>query len=154
MSSSDFPEIIQTIKHALAEDIGSGDVTTESIVPFTASLLGKITAKQHGVVAGLEVTKQTFLCLDKQITFQANVKDGQQVTAGTELIRVGGPARALLTGERTALNFLGRMSGIATLTNQFVKAVSGTRAIILDTRKTAPGLRAADKLAVQRGGGQ
>jgi nicotinate-nucleotide pyrophosphorylase (carboxylating) len=123
-------------------------------VPADASLRGRIVAKQDGVVAGLEIAKQVMLALDQRVTFLAQVEDGSKVTGGTVLADVEGPARALLTGERTALNFLGRMSGIATLTRKFVDAVSGTRAVILDTRKTAPGLRATDKLAVRLGGGQ
>jgi len=153
--TSELPlEISQTIKRALAEDIGTGDVTTDTIVPASASLLGRIVAKQDGVVAGLEVARQVMLTLSEGIMFVANVADGSTVTRGTVLAELEGSARALLTGERTALNFLGRMSGIATLTRQFVEAVSCTRAVILDTRKTAPGLRITDKLAVQLGGGQ
>jgi nicotinate-nucleotide pyrophosphorylase (carboxylating) len=109
------PEILDSIRRALAEDIGAGDATTDSIVPADAVMRGQIIAKQDGVVAGLDVAQAVY---------------------------------------RTALNFLGRMSGIATLTRQFVDAVAGTQAVILDTRKTAPGLRMADKLAVKRGGGQ
>jgi nicotinate-nucleotide pyrophosphorylase (carboxylating) len=153
--TSELPlEISQTIKRALAEDIGTGDVTTDTIVPASASLRGRIVAKQDGVVAGLEVARQVMLTLSESITFVANVADGSSVTKGTVLAELEGSARALLTGERIALNFLGRMSGIATLTRQFVEAVSCTRAVILDTRKTAPGLRITDKLAVQFGGGQ
>ena len=147
-------DISPTIKRALSEDIGLGDITTNSIVPANASLHGRIVAKQQGVVAGLEVAKLVLLELSDQIVFRANVGDGAQVKRGTVLAQLEGSARALLTGERTALNFLGRMSGIATLTRQFVDAVSGTGAVILDTRKTAPGLRTTDKLAVQLGGGQ
>ena len=147
-------EISQCIGRALEEDIGPGDVTTNTIVPADASLHGRIVAKQDGVVAGLEIAKQVMLTLDQRVTFLAQVEDGSRVTRGSVLADVQGPARALLTGERTALNFLGRMSGIATLTRKFVDAVSGTRAVILDTRKTAPGLRATDKLAVRLGGGQ
>jgi nicotinate-nucleotide pyrophosphorylase (carboxylating) len=142
------------IKRALEEDIGTGDVTTDTIVSVDASLRGRIVAKQDGIVAGLEVAKQVMLALNKQITFAQNVADGSSVTRGTVLAQVEGSARALLTGERTALNFLGRMSGIATLTRRFVDAVSGTNAVILDTRKTAPGLRITDKWAVRLGGGQ
>ena len=142
------------IKRALAEDIGSGDVTTDTIVPADASLRGRIVAKQDGVVAGLEVAKTVMLVLSDRIKFVANVSDGSTVTRGTVLADLEGSARALLTGERTALNFLGRMSGIATLTRQYVDAVKTTNAIILDTRKTAPGLRITDKLAVRLGGGQ
>ncbi|HEX6045431.1 MAG TPA: carboxylating nicotinate-nucleotide diphosphorylase [Pyrinomonadaceae bacterium] len=142
------------IRRALEEDIGSGDVTTDSIVPAGASLRGRIIAKQQGVVAGLDVAHEVFRELSAEITFEANVKDGERVDRGAVLADVAGNARALLTGERTALNFLGRMSGIATLTRQFVDAVAGTNATILDTRKTAPGLRELDKLAVRLGGGQ
>jgi nicotinate-nucleotide pyrophosphorylase (carboxylating) len=147
-------DLSPTIKRALTEDIGLGDITTNSIVPANASLRGRIVAKQQGVVAGLEVANLVLLALSDQIVFRANVRDGAQVGRGTVLAELEGSARALLTGERTALNFLGRMSGIATLTRQFVDAVSGTGAVILDTRKTAPGLRTTDKLAVQLGGGQ
>lgn len=153
--SSELPaEISRYITRALEEDIGSGDVTTNTIVPANASLRGRIVAKQDGVVAGLEIAKQVMLALTRQVTFVAEVEDGSKVTRGTVLANLDGSARALLTGERTALNFLGRMSGIATLTRKFVDAVSGTNAIILDTRKTAPGLRVTDKLAVRLGGGQ
>ncbi|HKY45144.1 MAG TPA: carboxylating nicotinate-nucleotide diphosphorylase [Pyrinomonadaceae bacterium] len=154
MSSELPPEISQHIKRALEEDIGTGDVTTDTIVPEDASLRGRIVAKQDGVVAGLDVAKHVMLALNESVEFHANVKDGSRVTRGTVLAEVEGPARALLTGERTALNFLGRMSGIATLTRRFVDAVSTTKATILDTRKTAPGLRFTDKLAVRLGGGQ
>ena len=147
-------EISRSIIRALEEDIGPGDATTNTIVPANASLRGRIIAKQDGVVAGLEIAKQVMLALTRQVTFVAEVEDGSKVTRGTVLANLDGSARALLTGERTALNFLGRMSGIATLTRKFVDAVSGTNAIILDTRKTAPGLRITDKLAVRLGGGQ
>lgn len=145
--------IIDCVKRALAEDIGSGDVTTDTIVPAQATLKGNIIAKQAGSIAGLDVARATFLFLDDRVAFETKVAEGAQVMAGAVLANVSGPARALLTGERTALNFLGRMSGIATLTRQFVDAVQGTSAIILDTRKTAPGLRTIDKLGVSRGGG-
>ena len=142
------------IKSALDEDIGSGDVTTDTIVPADATLRGRIVAKQDGVVAGLDVAKEVFLTLNNGIRFLAKAEDGSRVTRRDVLADVEGPARALLTGERTSLNFLGRMSGIATLTRKFVDAVASTRATILDTRKTAPGLRTTDKLAVRLGGGQ
>lgn len=154
-TSLELPAVISDcISRALEEDIGTGDVTTDTIVPAGASLRGRIVAKQDGVVAGLEIAKQVMLALDQRVMFIAQVEDGAKVTQGTVLATLEGPARALLTGERTALNFLGRMSGIATLTRKFVDAVAGTRAVILDTRKTAPGLRATDKLAVRLGGGQ
>jgi len=148
------PEILDSVRRALAEDIGSGDATTNSIVQTSATAKVQIVAKQSGVVAGLEVARAVFLQLDEQIVFAPRVSDGLLVSHGEVLADVSGSARALLTGERTALNFLGRMSGIATLTRQFVEAVAGTRAVILDTRKTAPGLRTIDKLAVKLGGGQ
>jgi nicotinate-nucleotide pyrophosphorylase (carboxylating) len=147
-------EISRSIIRALEEDIGTGDVTTNTIVPAGASLRGRIVAKQDGVVAGLEIAKQVMLALSQHVTFVAEVEDGSKVTRGTVLASIDGSARVLLTTERTALNFLGRMSGIATLTRKFVKAVTGTKAVILDTRKTVPGLRTTDKLAVRLGGGQ
>ena len=147
-------EVLQNIRRALEEDIRSGDVTTDSIVPLDASLRGRIIAKQSGVVAGLQLAESVWHELETRITFAARIADGSKVENRTVLAEIAGPARAMLTGERTALNFLGRMSGIATLTRQFVDAVSTTRAIILDTRKTAPGLRFVDKLAVKLGGGQ
>ena len=147
-------EVSQSIRRALEEDIRSGDVTTDSIVPAGASLRGQIIAKQTGVVAGLNVAEAVFRELDQRITFMPKVTDGAKVETRTVVAELAGPARALLTGERTALNFLGRISGIATLTRQFVDAVASTSAVILDTRKTAPGLRFTDKLAVRLGGGQ
>jgi nicotinate-nucleotide pyrophosphorylase (carboxylating) len=147
-------EISDCIRRALAEDIGSGDVTTDSIVPAQAALSGRIIAKQNGVVAGLKVAEAVWHELDPAISLNQKHADGSVVENRTVVAEVSGPARALLTGERTALNFLGRMSGIATLTRQFVDAVAGTSAVILDTRKTAPGLRLTDKLAVRLGGGQ
>ena len=148
------PDIIDSIRRALEEDIRNGDVTTNSIVSENASLRGRIIAKQNGVVAGLHVAEAVWRELDERVNFAAKIYDGSRVANKTVLAEVAGPARALLTGERTALNFLGRMSGIATLTREFVDAVTTTKAIILDTRKTAPGLRTTDKLAVRIGGGQ
>lgn len=148
------PDILDAIRRALAEDVGPGDVTTNSIVPPDALMRGRIIAKQDGVVAGLDVAQTVYRMVDERITVTALVAEGERVTNRQTLAFVSGPARGLLTAERTALNFLGRMSGIATLTRQFVDAVAGTGATILDTRKTAPGLRVVDKLAVQRGGGR
>jgi nicotinate-nucleotide pyrophosphorylase (carboxylating) len=152
------PEILACIRRALAEDIGAGDATTNAIVPREAKMKGQIIAKQAGVIAGLDVAAAVYHMLGEgryeSIRFECCVAEGAQVENRQALAKVSGGARALLTGERTALNFLGRMSGIATLTRQFVDAVAGTKAVILDTRKTAPGLRALDKLAVRRGGGQ
>jgi nicotinate-nucleotide pyrophosphorylase (carboxylating) len=147
-------EVLQSIRLALEEDIRTGDVTTDNIVPLDASLRGRIVAKQSGVVAGLQIADAVFHELNDDVVFTAKVSEGAKVEHKTVVAEVSGPARALLTGERTALNFLGRMSGIATLTRRFVDAVAATHAIILDTRKTAPGLRFLDKLAVRTGGGQ
>jgi nicotinate-nucleotide pyrophosphorylase (carboxylating) len=146
-------EITDCIRRALAEDIGTGDATTDSIVPANAKVEALIKAKQNGVVAGLDVAAAVFHSLDETVRLSANVTEGSKVESGTVVATISGAARTVLTGERTALNFLGRMSGIATLTRQFVDQIAGTSARILDTRKTAPGLRAIDKLAVRRGGG-
>lgn len=147
-------EVKQCILHGLREDIGMGDVTTNAIVPPEATMTGQIIAKQAGVVAGLDISAAVFHLFDQQVTFSALVDEGAYVENRRVLANIIGSARSLLIGERTALNFLARMSGIATLTRQFVDAVAGTKAKILDTRKTVPGLRAIDKLAVSRGGGQ
>jgi nicotinate-nucleotide pyrophosphorylase (carboxylating) len=147
-------EIIACIQRAIAEDLGSGDVTTDSIVPPQALMSGKIIAKQAGIVAGLDVAQAAYRLLDDRVEFVAQAAEGERVENQRLLAQVSGPARGLLTAERTALNFLGRMSGIATLTCLYVDAVAGTHAVILDTRKTAPGLRSLDKLAMRRGGGQ
>jgi nicotinate-nucleotide pyrophosphorylase (carboxylating) len=148
------PEILSSVERALAEDIGPGDATTEGVVPAGELLSARIVSKQSGVVAGLIVARGAFQLLDKQVEFAACVADGDVVEAGQTVVEIRGSARAILTGERTALNFLGRMSGIATRTRQFVEGIRGTNARILDTRKTAPNLRASDKLAVRLGGGE
>jgi len=147
-------EVLAAIQTALREDVGSGDATSNSIIPEEAWLEAKLIAKQEGIVAGLDVFETTCLLVDDGIECTKKVSEGAAVKDRDLLAELKGPARGILTAERTALNFLGRMSGIATLTNQFVQAVAGTRAVILDTRKTAPGLRLLDKLAVLRGGGQ
>lgn len=142
------------VRRALKEDIGDGDVTTRCTIPPGAVLSGRFIAKEAGIVAGLEVARLTFSLLDKRVEFTPLVADGDPVEAGKVIATVNGPGRALLSGERVVLNFLQRMSGIATLTRRFVMAVEGTPAIILDTRKTAPGLRHLDKWAVRLGGGR
>jgi nicotinate-nucleotide pyrophosphorylase (carboxylating) len=147
-------EIARIIRTALAEDIGDGDVTTLATLPEAALFHGDLVAKADGVVAGLEVAQRVFAQLDARVQLTRLAHDGDTVHAGQILARVWGPGRALLTGERVALNLLQRMSGIATLTRRYVEAVQGTQAKILDTRKTAPGLRALDKWAVRLGGGQ
>lgn len=142
------------VRRALEEDIGSGDVTTLWIVPPEVWLRGRFLVKEAGVVAGLAVAGLVFELLDPEVRFRPLVEDGTAVRSGHVVAEVEGPGRAVLSGERTALNFLQRMSGIATLTRRYVEAVAGTGAVILDTRKTAPGLRFLDKWAVRLGGGQ
>lgn len=146
-------DIMPIIARALAEDVGDEDVTTKWTVPFAKRADAAIIAKADGVIAGLDVARWVFEAIDEAIAFAARVKDGARVGAGDVLAEVSGSARGLLTGERVALNFLQRMSGIATMTAQFVEAVQGTNAQVLDTRKTAPGLRVLDKYAVVAGGG-
>jgi len=148
------PEILDAIQRALAEDLGPGDATTNSIIPAEAEMQGQIIAKQEGIIAGLDLARAVYQMVDGTVDFRSQKDEGARVTNRQVLALVSGHARGLLTAERTALNFLGRISGIATLTGQFVEAVAGTKAVILDTRKTAPGLRMIDKLAVLRGGGQ
>ncbi len=147
-------EMKPIIRRALREDIGDGDVTTRCTVPAQMLLAGRFIAKEAGVVAGLEVARLTFAMLDEGVEFTAHLADGDCVAVGQVIATVGGPGRALLGGERVALNFLQRMSGIASLARSYVTAVQGTQAIILDTRKTAPGLRLLDKWAVRLGGAQ
>jgi len=153
MINNSLAQVKTVVQRALSEDIGDGDVTTQCIVPADAMLKGQFIAKETGVVAGLEVVKLTFSLIDTYVQFTPHVADGEQVIAGSIIATINGPGYALLSGERVALNFLQRMSGIASLTRRFVEAVQGTSAIILDTRKTAPGLRLLDKWAVQLGGG-
>jgi len=148
------PEILSSVEHALAEDIRTGDVTTNSIIPAQATLAGQIISKQSGIVAGLFIAQAAFQMLDKRVNLTPHVNDGERIEADRVLAEVKGTARAILSAERTALNFLGRTSGIATLTRQFVEEVRGTKTKILDTRKTAPNLRACDRLAVRLGGGE
>jgi nicotinate-nucleotide pyrophosphorylase (carboxylating) len=148
------PDIIEGIRRALTEDIGPGDATTDSIVPVEALMQGRIIAKEEGTIAGLDVAQAVYRMVEAEVDFRPRVEEGARVANRQVLALVSGRARSLLTAERTVLNFLGRMSGIATLTRQFVDLVAGTKAAILDTRKTAPGLRMADKLAVKRGGGE
>ncbi len=147
-------EIQQIIRRALEEDLGDGDITTDATIPANARLTGRFVAKESGVIAGLEVAAMTFAELDPDAQMTCHVRDGERVEKGTEIACVSGQGRAILSGERVALNLLQRMSGIATLTRQFVEAVSETSAVILDTRKTMPGLRLLDKWAVRLGGGQ
>ena len=147
-------QISQIIAHALAEDIGDGDVTTLLTIPETAIVDGDFIAKEAGVAAGLTVAAQVFAQISDQVQVTPLVTDGERVAMHQVVATIHGSGRAILTGERVALNFLQRMSGIATITRRYVEAVAGTRAVILDTRKTVPGLRLLDKWAVRLGGGQ
>lgn len=148
------PLITKAVADALAEDLGlAGDVTTDAVIPLEATASGIFAARKPGVIAGLNVAAAAFRHLDPTTRFDVFVPDGERVEADKIIARVSGNARTLLTAERVALNFLGRMSGIATLTRRYVDAISGTRAEIIDTRKTTPGLRAFEKYAVRAGGG-
>ncbi|GBC81273.1 putative nicotinate-nucleotide pyrophosphorylase [carboxylating] [bacterium HR10] len=138
----------------LAEDVGRGDITTEAVVLPGVRARGRFVAKQDLVVAGLEVADAVFAVLDSSVEIEAFVTDGDRVRAGEVFARVDGPAEVLLMAERTALNLLQHLSGIATLTRAFVEAIAGTRAQIVDTRKTLPGLRMLQKYAVLVGGGR
>ncbi len=144
--------VIETVRRALAEDIGAGDMTTDSILTQESEITGRFVAKSAGVVAGWDIVRATFRLLDENVKVYQSVSDGTEVKKGESIGTIAGPGRAILTGERVALNFFQRMSGIATATRRFVEAVEGTRAVILDTRKTAPGLRLTDKIAVSIGG--
>ncbi len=141
------------VARALAEDIGPGDVTSELAIPAAARARGVFLAKQPGVLSGLVVAEECFRQVDPSVAFRALVAEGEAFTVGTHLAEVTGPARALLSAERVALNFLQRLCGVATLTREFVDRVAGTRARIVDTRKTTPGLRLLEKRAVRAGGG-
>ena len=145
-------EIDRIVLAALAEDIGDGDVTTLSTVPEELRLTGRFLAKESGVVAGVHVVWRAFALLDPRVELLVLIGDGLCVERGQVIAQVSGPGRAILTGERVALNFLQRMSGIATAAQRYVEAVEGTAATILDTRKTVPGLRLLDKWAVRLGG--
>ena len=154
MNHAEIEEIQAIIRRALEEDIGSGDVTSAWTLPDELQLRGKVMAKATGVVAGLEVAGMVFAALDPQVQFHQLVADGSAVAPGDVLATVQGPIKSILSGERVALNLMQRMSGTATLTRRYVDAVQGTKARILDTRKTTPGLRVLDKMAVRLGGGQ
>jgi nicotinate-nucleotide pyrophosphorylase (carboxylating) len=139
---------------ALAEDVGAGDVTTDATVAADAIGTAELLVKEAGVVCGLRVAETTFHALDPEIRFEALASDGDDVEPLAVVARVTGSERAILTAERVALNFLGRLSGIATLTQRYVDAIEGTGTAVLDTRKTTPGLRALEKYAVAAGGGR
>lgn len=155
MNWLDNGEIIGAIGQFLAEDIGRGDLTTTATVNSEVRGLGRFLAKEYLVVCGIEVAEAVFLHLDSEISeIETSVNEGDEVEEGTVFATLKGYADVLLTGERVALNILQRMSGVATLTRQFVRAVEGTGAVIVDTRKTTPGLRLLEKYAVTVGGGK
>ena len=147
-------EIRSAVRLALAEDIGDGDVTTLAAVPRTAKAEAVMRARESMVVAGLAFAETAFATLSRKVKVSRRAKDGQHLRPGQALLVVRGPARALLTAERVALNFVQRLSGIATLTARFVRAVKGMKTQILDTRKTTPGWRRFEKYAVGCGGGR
>ncbi len=153
---TELPRILydDLIRDALREDLGrAGDLTTDALVAADATAVAAVTARRAGRVAGSEVAARVFEILDPSMETEIVVVDGGDAESGSTLIRLRGPARAILTGERTALNLLGHLSGIATLTRAYVKAVEGTGARVVCTRKTTPGLRALEKYAVRCGGG-
>jgi nicotinate-nucleotide pyrophosphorylase (carboxylating) len=140
------------VERALAEDIGEGDLTTRAVVPDGARALAVIRQKEPGVIAGMGVMREVFLHVDPELEYEAHCPEAKWREEGT-VAHVTGAAASILAAERVALNFLGRLSGVATLTARYVRAVEGTRARILDTRKTTPGLRDLEKAAVRAGGG-
>lgn len=147
-------EVAEIIKRALQEDIGSGDVTTMATVPAGITRRAELVAKEDFTLAGIDVARRVFTTLDSDVAFEALKVDGSRVQRGDVLAWIKADARILLQGERVALNLLQRMSAVATMTARFVAAVAHTDAIIVDTRKTTPGLRVLDKYAVRMGGGQ
>ncbi|MBN2507841.1 MAG: carboxylating nicotinate-nucleotide diphosphorylase [Verrucomicrobia bacterium] len=153
MSSLSAKVIRNAVQAALVEDVGGGDATTLATIPETASAAARVVAREPLVVAGLPLAEAAFRLVAPAVRLRRQARDGQALRAGDTLLRVEGPAGALLTAERVALNFLQRLSGVATLTAAFVRAVAGTRAQILDTRKTTPGWRLLEKYAVRCGGG-
>jgi nicotinate-nucleotide pyrophosphorylase (carboxylating) len=149
----DKEKIHSIVKLALEEDIGEGDITTENIIPPTLRIKARIIAEEKCIICGLSVAKEVFKMLDKRISWKAKVSDGDVVKPKKVVVEIFGSARAILTGERVALNFLQHLSGIATYTNKFVKLANG-KFDIYDTRKTHPGLRYLEKYAVLCGGGK
>jgi nicotinate-nucleotide pyrophosphorylase (carboxylating) len=146
-------DIRRAVRAALAEDLGPGDVTTQAVVTSKFHATAVMRAREPLTVAGLAFAEAAFLALSPRVKVQHLVRDGDRVSAGAAMLKVSGPARALLSAERVALNYVQRLSGVATLTAQYVSAIHGTRTTILDTRKTTPGWRRFEKYAVVCGGG-
>ncbi|MFA5956283.1 carboxylating nicotinate-nucleotide diphosphorylase [Hyphomicrobium sp.] len=146
--------VLSAVRSALDEDLGlSGDITTNATVGADVRADALLVARKPGVVSGLALAEAAFRELDPECVFEVTIDEGQSITADDTIARISGNARAILTAERVALNFMGRMCGIATLTRRYVEAIAGTRAKIVDTRKTTPGLRVFEKYAVRCGGG-
>ena len=154
MLELDFQSLDSVISAALQEDLGFGDITTQAVVSPNMKARGEFVAKQDFILAGWPVVVRIFHHVSEKIAIESSCRDGDAVAKGIVFGNLSGPATRLLSGERVALNFLQRLSGVATLTRQFVEAVSGTGTSILDTRKTTPGLRALEKYAVRMGGGR
>ena len=146
--------IDKLIELALREDLGKGDVTSEVLINENLKGKGVILAKEDGVLAGVEIARLVFKAIDPEIDFESLIKDGEKIGNKSKVAQIEGKVKSILAGERTALNFLQRLSGIATLTSKFVKEVKGTKTKILDTRKTTPAFRALEKYAVKLGGGK
>src|SRR5262249_33524402 len=144
----------RAVRAALVEDLGNGDATTLATVPKTATSVALMRAREPVVACGLEFVTAAFRLLSPKVKVQKLARDGDKVKAGGTLLKISGPSRALLSAERVALNYVQRLSGVATITARFVDAIRGTRAKILDTRKTTPGWRRFEKFAVTCGGGQ
>lgn len=147
------PLVTQIISMALNEDVGTGDITTETTIPADKTASGRFIAKEDMIICGIDVAELVFRTVDESISFNANFKDGDKVCKGDVIATVNGNARNVLTAERTSLNLMQRLTGIATRTHEAVKCVEGTKAKITDTRKTTPGLRVLEKYAVRAGGG-
>lgn len=148
------PSVHHLIELALEEDLGRGDVTSEALIPPELGAVGEVLVKARGIIAGLEVAAAVFRAVDATLSWEALARDGDPVSPGQVVACVSGHARSILAAERTALNFLQRLSGIATLTARYVEALQGTHARLTDTRKTTPGWRYLEKMAVRAGGGR
>lgn len=146
-------DLQRKIEEWLHEDLGFGDVTTMSTIPESEQGVGILYAKEAGIIAGLSVAEQVFATVDPELVFTAKVEEGARVEVGQQIAEVSGAVRSILSGERLALNLMQRLSGIATKTNEYVQAVAGTKARVVDTRKTTPGMRFLEKYAVRVGGG-